>query len=493
MVLSKNNNLRREIYRLELEIEKQEAALATNRSLLRKFKANLARENPTFPVLTLPPEITSEIFVYCVSEDIEPADYNDPPFVLLRVCKAWNRIAMTTPALWTKIHLKLETSQMPKLMLTLRTMAKRSGQVCLSVKIAGRGYRTHRLGMNAFWSLFGEMSNRIQYLQIDMTSKQLKQLAAVSPAFPSLEHLGMTSLATESLHIFNNTPLLRSLNLSDDLDISRVQLPLGAITRLRASDFSTNRLRLTLQALPNLRFFRGKQAHSRTQETLASVNESVVHPSLCKVYLEEASDLDYMTLPNVEVLEFDCWEYNLNPKFLDRALARANPPLRRMAFWPDTWSGVLILDSLDFLMRTPKLAELELNYPSVGTLNMFCHDFRGREAFLPRIEKLVFRCQSPPREKEGNDYEDAKEARLETFVQDVLNATKDRVVGTPQHPARQVPSFELRIILTAEENDEQVGLVAWSDAQVAQCQEIESRGVKLWIGPESRNLVAMYL
>ncbi|KAJ7129156.1 hypothetical protein C8R44DRAFT_71436 [Mycena epipterygia] len=54
-----------------------------------------------YPVLTLPHEITSEIFVRCLPDHLEhePPRRMQTPILLLAVCKAWNNIAVSTPAL----------------------------------------------------------------------------------------------------------------------------------------------------------------------------------------------------------------------------------------------------------------------------------------------------------------------------------------------------------------------------------------------------------
>ncbi|KAJ6561438.1 hypothetical protein DFH09DRAFT_864274, partial [Mycena vulgaris] len=66
------------------------------------------------PVLTLPSEITAEIFLQClpdtdvlgedpVCEMAEELESN-APVLLMGVCRAWRDIALATPMLWSTLH-----------------------------------------------------------------------------------------------------------------------------------------------------------------------------------------------------------------------------------------------------------------------------------------------------------------------------------------------------------------------------------------------------
>ncbi|KAJ7486729.1 hypothetical protein FB451DRAFT_1026233, partial [Mycena latifolia] len=67
----------------------------------RRDAAQLQVDDIIYPVLTLPPEITSEIFAKCV--EFEDKDFASPasaPSLLLQVCRSWRLIALATPSLW---------------------------------------------------------------------------------------------------------------------------------------------------------------------------------------------------------------------------------------------------------------------------------------------------------------------------------------------------------------------------------------------------------
>ncbi|KAJ7026978.1 hypothetical protein C8F04DRAFT_896624, partial [Mycena alexandri] len=52
----------------------------------------------------LPLEIASEIFIHSLPS-VPSAGALDSPMLLLRICNSWTDIALSTPNLWSSIHL----------------------------------------------------------------------------------------------------------------------------------------------------------------------------------------------------------------------------------------------------------------------------------------------------------------------------------------------------------------------------------------------------
>ncbi|KAJ7462172.1 hypothetical protein FB451DRAFT_984279, partial [Mycena latifolia] len=54
-----------------------------------------------YPILTLPPEITSENFVNCLPNiNNSQPDPLKAPLLLLNICSTWKKFVLSTPALW---------------------------------------------------------------------------------------------------------------------------------------------------------------------------------------------------------------------------------------------------------------------------------------------------------------------------------------------------------------------------------------------------------
>ncbi|KAJ7178143.1 hypothetical protein C8R46DRAFT_1075958 [Mycena filopes] len=92
----------------------------------------------TYPVLSLPTEVVSEIFVHFlpVYPETPPMIGRYSPNVLGQICREWRETALSTPALWRAISVPLqqETRLAQKLRL-LETSLDRSKSCLLSIKI----------------------------------------------------------------------------------------------------------------------------------------------------------------------------------------------------------------------------------------------------------------------------------------------------------------------------------------------------------------------
>ncbi|KAJ7113036.1 hypothetical protein C8R44DRAFT_596190, partial [Mycena epipterygia] len=55
-----------------------------------------------YPVLTLPSEITSDIFIQSIPRDSNPSRHT-APLLLTQICRQWRAIALATPSLWQSI------------------------------------------------------------------------------------------------------------------------------------------------------------------------------------------------------------------------------------------------------------------------------------------------------------------------------------------------------------------------------------------------------
>ncbi|KAJ7724740.1 hypothetical protein DFH07DRAFT_758894, partial [Mycena maculata] len=67
----------------------------------RRDMVNQMLDSVIYPVLTLPPEIISEIFLHLLA--MAPDDEPHPshaPLLVMNVCKQWRHIAIATPQLW---------------------------------------------------------------------------------------------------------------------------------------------------------------------------------------------------------------------------------------------------------------------------------------------------------------------------------------------------------------------------------------------------------
>ncbi|KAF7334421.1 hypothetical protein MVEN_02271400 [Mycena venus] len=96
---------RSRIVDLDAQIQDLERVLAALR--LEKAVAQERLDTYTYPVLTLPDEIISEIFIHFLPlyPVCPPITGLLSPILLTHICRKWREIAQTTPALWRAISL----------------------------------------------------------------------------------------------------------------------------------------------------------------------------------------------------------------------------------------------------------------------------------------------------------------------------------------------------------------------------------------------------
>ncbi|KAJ7856544.1 hypothetical protein B0H13DRAFT_1727764, partial [Mycena leptocephala] len=124
-----------------LKLERSLNSLRDERNLLQD-----RLDAYTYPVLTLPNEIVSEIFVHFlpVYPKCPPPIGLLSPYLLCHICRKWRHIASATPALWRAISLPLRwprnTEPRQTLLLhILKLLLKSSGSCLLSIRLDSDG------------------------------------------------------------------------------------------------------------------------------------------------------------------------------------------------------------------------------------------------------------------------------------------------------------------------------------------------------------------
>jgi hypothetical protein len=117
------------------ELERQILDLERPPSVLRLERTAVQErvDSYTYPVLTLPNEITSEIFIYFLPiYPVPPPLIGDlSPTLLTHICHQWREIALATPALWRAIS--LFGHYLPRNRIS--SMLSRSGSCPLSIQM----------------------------------------------------------------------------------------------------------------------------------------------------------------------------------------------------------------------------------------------------------------------------------------------------------------------------------------------------------------------
>ncbi|KAJ7623911.1 hypothetical protein DFH06DRAFT_1481760 [Mycena polygramma] len=199
---------------------------------LEKSQAEERLDSYKYPVMTLPSELVSEIFV-CVLPpypDFPQLSGPSSPTVLAQICAGWREIALGTPQLWSALSsFDNGSNQQGWELHIFELWLERSRHCPLSI----------RLGTDATWAsnqltdAFLPYRTRWEYLKIDLETMDLPIFGG---PMPLLRHLDLLVEADLSASVAaNEVPRLRSVVLND-VTVLRVILPwtqLTSVTLLR--------------------------------------------------------------------------------------------------------------------------------------------------------------------------------------------------------------------------------------------------------------------
>jgi hypothetical protein len=208
-----------------VELENTLALLQTERKPIQE-----RIDSYKYPILTLPNEITSEIFIHFLPViPLFPSGSGIlSPTVLTRVCRTWRDIALTTPALWSAILVSPDEKMMPTDLLL--SWLARSGSYPLSIRIGACLDARHDL--NPFLEAIAPHSARWEHLDLTISPSYLAFFTGPMGLLRSVK-LIFTSENTfpSNVTAFPELPLLRTATL-DYVTASTVILPWAQLTSL---------------------------------------------------------------------------------------------------------------------------------------------------------------------------------------------------------------------------------------------------------------------
>ncbi|KAJ7690349.1 hypothetical protein B0H17DRAFT_834309, partial [Mycena rosella] len=91
------------------------------------------------PIRQLPSDIVGEILIACISTAQNAVmSAQEAPLLLGRICRAWRTIAISTPSLWSSIHIAEPEDRFPSdvhdgCLQAVNTWLQRSGGLPLSI------------------------------------------------------------------------------------------------------------------------------------------------------------------------------------------------------------------------------------------------------------------------------------------------------------------------------------------------------------------------
>ncbi|KAJ7148445.1 hypothetical protein C8R43DRAFT_518613 [Mycena crocata] len=203
-----------------------------------------------YPVLTLPTEITSEIFIRFLPPYplCPPMTGSSSPTLLTHICRTWRDIASATPTLWRAVTIgAARVSDKDTAQRVLESWLRRSGSCPLSICVAANDMQLHDViqALNVHRARWEE-------LVLLWLAPETISFFSEPGATPLLRYLKffLYEIPSPSLR-FNEAPLLRSAVLGSNI-ATGVSLPWQQLTSLTMRFVSPHECTPILQQTVNL-------------------------------------------------------------------------------------------------------------------------------------------------------------------------------------------------------------------------------------------------
>ncbi|KAF7331008.1 F-box domain-containing protein [Mycena venus] len=366
-----------------------------------------------YPVLSLPFDVTSEIFINCLSDiqEAEPPVFDfslqklPTPLVLSQICRSWRDVALKTPKIWACFRICVEDwpeDRTPRLR-RLAEWVERAGASPLSFILHRHARFAYSrstssdevaillpiLALSMQWK---HVDLRLSYQDLITTEQFPSDLHGRLPALEKLQirtaDSGRRDSGTTMVTAFELAPNLRTVVL-EQLRPVLILLPWIQLThftgeRVKAMD-CVYVLRLATSLVECK--LTGVEGWDLVEISLTLLPP---HSSLKVLQLTGSSlcrdILNILTLPSL--VELDILGTNISESHQEFAsyLSRSLPPLQHLSLY---YGGYLcIVHGFPFL---PNLAVLNLADLTVAEMSDFLERLRARDSapFLPNLQSLV--------------------------------------------------------------------------------------------------------
>ncbi|KAJ6562248.1 hypothetical protein B0H19DRAFT_94840 [Mycena capillaripes] len=239
-----------------------------------------------YPVLTLPPGVTSQIFYQYVEEPYightRTPGRGHGPLTLASVCRSWRDLCLSLPSLWASLRIYPDTTwPIDNFLRFLQCWLERAGNCPLALHIFGSGLGS--MSMKIFSSI-SRFSTHFQTLSLTLDRPFAFPNAEIRGQIPLLTKL-VVNIITERdtpvlMTAFTDAPSLREVQLSGT-SFEWISLPWIQLTKLEFTEESVSSCVEILKETPNL-------------EVLVVYLSDQLHPQGPSI----------VTLPRLHTLEF---------------------------------------------------------------------------------------------------------------------------------------------------------------------------------------------
>nr|GAT57233.1 predicted protein [Mycena chlorophos] len=400
-------SLRARLDELELLLK----ALNTERNLL------LAESRAvTYPVLTLPNEITTQIFLHCVEDAKRPDGHSRPipadsPLLLTRVCRSWRAIALNTPALWSQVAVRNGLSpEILNMWLQHATPLPMDLYILLNNPELSSPLVDLCLAHAKYWRNVSFCIPSIEYLRLkDAFDHPELDLPLLSEVKFSFTHASSADRWSDAILAIRRAPALKKVEVLTPPKTIPITVDWSQLTHLR--HLTGVRIGTCLEILAQCLALEELVLETYCDEDLdkASIvslyrDTPIILPHLRQFscLLQNAqSPLLYLTLPALVDLTTRYNGVEATTTILSAFFRRSAPPLRRIQLSVDGFPVDALLQTLDVLPSSVETAEFSLGRNEnslsqlLGALAIESSTGWGFRA-IPALRKLCLHLQMGP-------------------------------------------------------------------------------------------------
>ncbi|KAJ7098678.1 hypothetical protein B0H15DRAFT_586968 [Mycena belliarum] len=412
-----NDDLRSIVAHTTAEIHRYQDPLRTLED--KRPNAQLELDSVVCPILTLPPEITSGIFIRCLDHGPNNSrKCREAPMLLLHVCRTWRDVAISTRALWTTVNLmtRRTVDEVELEVGILKTWFDRAGNLPLSVKLE-ISWELRDDAVNTIYEALAGLSCRVQSLELHTSPTRLPYtLGLPKCSFPLLRTLTIShgypgDLPSLPIEFFKNSPLLSELSVPD-IASSFLSFPWHQLSKFTGTFQDLRHILEVVRLCPNLTeislatspivghalpafadFSSVKHSNIRSLTLFATPESYHRHFPLRRLQI-----LDLLTLPALrtfQLLQFEEEAFRVAPDAISSFLSRSSAPLQKFVI--HSWGPTLYPIEMFYKLPTA-LVDLEIWAPRRWFLVDFFRALENLDPdFLPRLRHLAFlRCTAYP-------------------------------------------------------------------------------------------------
>ncbi|KAJ7725970.1 hypothetical protein B0H16DRAFT_1894963 [Mycena metata] len=462
------------------------AEIRENLALLHEEQISIqkALAAVTYPVLTLPPEITSEIFVQCTAHYIDnKPDSQSAPLVLTYVCKAWRDIAVHETRLWRSFRVAFYeperySIQTRHTLNLVRTYLERAGTGPLDMHIMHvhlhprtdspwtvdpllhdiirRSSQWHKVFLSLPWFILAEHFRD----KMDFSTLETLALAGATD--------GPSRLCPISA--FAAAPKLRDVTLYNCATPSIIALPWVQLTRFDVRGYNAETCLEVLRLAPNLIScaFHGPHRRDAVPDILPPPHRQLRHLTICGSGLNAL--LSRLTLPKLEEITIE--EIPFSNSQRERSFVqfiRRSPALSQFTCHFSVPEEVKAQSIVSMFIAMPKLSSVHLTAYSDG-VEAVLRNIRDSTSFLPCVQSMQFDIP----------YEDTNNYITSALLSEALSTR-----WNPEPNASDLRSF--RLVWLGDSGE--VGIGVEELYLEAQLFELKRQGMDIYIGTEEESWI----